>query len=81
MGVQFHPELTPEVLQAWFDEDGTAIAAEVGVDPERLVAELRADLPAARERARVLVDAFLDQVMDRAPEEGPNDGTQSHMSA
>ncbi|WP_328742027.1 gamma-glutamyl-gamma-aminobutyrate hydrolase family protein [Streptomyces caniferus] len=80
-GVQFHPELTPEVLQAWFDEDGTAIAAEVGVDPERLVAELRADLPAVRERARVLVDAFLDQVMDRAPEEGPNDGTQSHMSA
>ncbi|MFF3543509.1 hypothetical protein ACFYXD_16915 [Streptomyces platensis] len=39
------PVLGPEVLQAWLDEDGAAIAAEVGVDSERLVAELRADLP------------------------------------
>ncbi|WP_327702734.1 hypothetical protein [Streptomyces decoyicus] len=54
IGVQFPPELTPEVLQAWFDEDGETIAAEVGADPARLVAELRADLPAVRQRARAL---------------------------
>ncbi|MFD0169029.1 hypothetical protein ACFVJH_33525 [Streptomyces decoyicus] len=54
--------LTPEVLRAWFDEDGEVIAAEVGAAPARRVAELRADLPAVRRRARTLVDAFLDQV-------------------
>ncbi|WP_030984575.1 hypothetical protein [Streptomyces sp. NRRL S-1813] len=58
--MQLPPELTPEVWQARFEEDGEAVAAEVGVDPARWVAELRADLPAVRQRARALVDAFLE---------------------
>ncbi|MFI9030519.1 type 1 glutamine amidotransferase [Streptomyces sp. NPDC053560] len=62
LGVQFHPELTPEVLQAWFDGDDEGIADEVGVDPEALVKEVRAALPEARERAYALVDAFLARV-------------------
>ncbi|MFI6767850.1 type 1 glutamine amidotransferase [Streptomyces sp. NPDC050355] len=78
LGLQFHPELTPEVLRAWFDHGGEEVAAGLGVDPDRLVAELRAELPSVRERARILVDAFLDRV---AAAEGPNDGTPAHMSA
>ncbi|MFB7636413.1 type 1 glutamine amidotransferase [Streptomyces sp. NPDC056149] len=77
LGVQFHPEVTPEVLRAWFAGVDPQLPARVGVDPERLVAELRAELPAARERARVLVDAFLDRVAAT----GPNDGAAAHMSA
>ncbi|WP_411142384.1 type 1 glutamine amidotransferase [Streptomyces sp. x-80] len=64
LGVQFHPELTPEVLRTWFDQAGAAIPAGAAADPDRLVAELRADLPAVRERARTLVDAFLDRVAE-----------------
>ncbi|POX39553.1 aminotransferase [Streptomyces sp. Ru73] len=62
LGVQFHPELTPEVLRAWFDGDDTGIAAALGADPDTLVKEVRAALPEARERAYALVDAFLDRV-------------------
>lgn len=38
-----HPERTPEVLRAWCDEDGEAVAAEVGADPDQLVAESRSE--------------------------------------
>ncbi|MEW1660986.1 MULTISPECIES: glutamine amidotransferase-related protein [unclassified Streptomyces] len=77
LGVQFHPELTPEVLRAWFDGVDPQLPVRAGADPDRLVAELRADLPAVRERARALVDAFLDHIAAG----GPYDGTGAHMSA
>ncbi|WP_245654237.1 type 1 glutamine amidotransferase [Streptomyces violens] len=62
LGVQFHPELTPGVLRAWFDGDDTGVAESLGADPDALVKEVRAALPEARERAYALVDAFLERV-------------------
>ncbi|AJC58478.1 hypothetical protein GZL_05903 [Streptomyces sp. 769] len=72
-----HPEPTSEVLRAWFEGVGPVLPVRAAADPERGVAESRAALPAARERARVPVDAFLDHIAAA----GPNDGTTSHMSA
>ncbi|MFC6061982.1 hypothetical protein [Streptomyces ochraceiscleroticus] len=60
--MQFHPELTPGVLRAWFDGDDTGVAESLGADPDALVKEVRAALPEARERAYALVDAFLGRV-------------------
>lgn len=62
LGVQFHPELTADGLQAWFDHEGEEIAARLGLDAARLVRDLRADHGPARARAHALVDAFLERV-------------------
>jgi GMP synthase-like glutamine amidotransferase len=62
MGVQFHPELTPDILQAWLDSgDGDYLLAH-GVDPDALMLVTRAEAEKARERAVRLVDRFLSQV-------------------
>ncbi|MGC0416281.1 type 1 glutamine amidotransferase [Embleya sp. AB8] len=55
LGVQFHPEVTPDVAGAWLDHGGDVQAAELDLD----LAELRLVPDGARERAAGLVDAFL----------------------
>ncbi|MCF2525827.1 type 1 glutamine amidotransferase [Yinghuangia soli] len=56
--VQFHPEVTPQIVQAWMEDGGDEEATAYGFDP----AELVLPLEGARERAHALVDAFLDEV-------------------
>lgn len=58
LGVQFHPEVTPETVAAWLDGGGDALARGLGLD----VAELRRTEEGGRERADALVDAFLADV-------------------
>ena len=64
LGVQFHPELTAQMLLGWYDSPGDARShvAHDGQDPEVLLAQTRAYEPAARERARALVASFLERV-------------------
>ena len=59
LGVQFHPELTPQMLDGWLDNVGREHAAALGTDPDQLVAETAARSAEARARARRLVTAFL----------------------
>jgi GMP synthase-like glutamine amidotransferase len=59
MGVQFHPELTPQMLDGWLDNVGGEYAVTLGTDPAQLVAETAARSAEARARARRLVAAFL----------------------
>ncbi len=56
--VQFHPEVTPEVLQRWAT-GGRSTLEEHGIDPVALVAEGRRRASAAQGRAEALVEAFL----------------------
>jgi GMP synthase-like glutamine amidotransferase len=61
LGVQFHPEVTAELVAAW------AAAARdelerAGVDPDRLAAQARAYDLDNRARALALFDMFLDRV-------------------
>jgi hypothetical protein len=65
LAVQFHPELSPAMLEGWLSNGGAVKAAEVGVDPDRLVAETAARAADAGRRARLLVDGFLDHVATR----------------
>ena len=62
MGLQFHPELTGDQLDAWLVNGGRDYLDRVGADADALLAETRAVESAAAERTRALVDAFLDQV-------------------
>ncbi len=60
LAVQFHPELTAGMLHGWLENGGVHDATAAGCDPELLLAQTRAEEPAARARAAALVDAFLD---------------------
>jgi len=59
MGVQFHPELTPQMLDGWLGNVGREQAVALGTDPDQLVAETAVRSTEARTRARRLVAAFL----------------------
>ncbi|MCX4695628.1 type 1 glutamine amidotransferase [Streptomyces sp. NBC_01408] len=59
MGLQFHPELTPAVLEQWLVHGGEAMAKDAGLVPAELMARTWAEARHARARAHALVDAFL----------------------
>jgi GMP synthase-like glutamine amidotransferase len=65
LGVQFHPEITPDVVAGWIAEGGAEQCVSLGVDPGELHERSKAMDAAARERAGRLVDGFLDS-LDRA---------------
>ncbi len=62
LAVQFHPEMTSEILAGWFAAGGTKDAAAFGLDAEDVRRQTRERDVANRQRAHRLVDAFLDRV-------------------
>ncbi len=58
LAVQFHPEVTADVVQRWAQDSLTTLEA-AGTDLDTLVSASRAHEPAAALRADRLVDAFL----------------------
>lgn len=56
--VQFHPEVTPPVLERWAS-GGRSTLQQRGIEPATLVAEAQHQASAARGRAHALVEAFL----------------------
>jgi GMP synthase-like glutamine amidotransferase len=62
LGVQFHPELSPGILQSWVDSGDREYLVAHGVDPDELMARTRAGDDQARDRAVRLVERFLDRV-------------------
>lgn len=61
LGVQFHPEVTAEIVAGWVSQDGVALRRE-GLDPDRLLAETRDRDASNRARAVRLMEVFVDQV-------------------
>jgi GMP synthase-like glutamine amidotransferase len=61
MGVQFHPEVTPEIVASWV-ADGRDELDRERVDADRMLADASALDSDNRERAVALFDAFLDRV-------------------
>lgn len=62
LAIQFHPELTPDILRAWLGAGGAdALDAEYMV-PTNLLADTARHASRARSDARHLVDGFLDHV-------------------
>jgi len=61
LGVQFHPEVTAELVAGWADDSRDELE-RAGVDPDRLAAEARAHDLDNRARALALFDVFFDRV-------------------
>jgi GMP synthase-like glutamine amidotransferase len=65
LGLQFHPEVNSEVLEAWLAADGEAQLAEVGIAAPPLLAQTRLLTGAAAARAEALVRRFVTDVARR----------------
>jgi hypothetical protein len=67
LGLQFHPEIDPEVLEEWLAMDGGCAEVESeGVNVEELRARTKAEARASELRADELVGNFLDRVATTA---------------
>ena len=67
-GVQFHPEVVPEIVEEWaldYRSDPDAIA--MGFDPPAHIAEAAERLPAWMDIGRELFEAFLATAASAAP--------------
>jgi GMP synthase-like glutamine amidotransferase len=65
LGLQFHPEVTDAVLEAWLPAGGAEQLAELGVDPQALIEQSRALADGAAARAHGLVRRFVLDVARR----------------
>ena len=73
-GVQFHPEVTPEIVRDWaLDYESDPDAVRLGFDPAAHLDEARPRLPAWMDLGRRLFDAFLTTAASagRAPAAAP----------
>jgi len=61
LGLQFHPEVTPEIMAAWVGAYRHELDTE-GVDPDALLEETRRRAATARANAERLLNAYLDSV-------------------
>ena len=66
LGVQFHPESTPEIVARWAEADRERLAA-LGLDGEALIAAGEEERAAARAAAFALFDHFLQSANHAAP--------------
>ena len=64
LGVQFHPEVTPEIMDAWVAAYRHELDQQ-GVDPDRLLEETYRRADDTRDLAWRLFDAFLGRVSRR----------------
>jgi len=71
LGLQFHPEVTDAVLEAWLRSDDPARLAESGVDPQALIEQSRTLADGAAARAHGLVRRFVFDVARRPAGELP----------
>jgi GMP synthase-like glutamine amidotransferase len=62
LAVQFHPEMTSEILASWIATGGAEEINRFGITLDDLVRQTAARDPSNRERAHRLVDQFLDRM-------------------
>jgi len=65
LGLQFHPELTPSVLECWLDTGGAASLAGLGIDPAGLMAQTQTLAGVSAARAHELVRRFVTDIARR----------------
>jgi GMP synthase-like glutamine amidotransferase len=63
LAVQFHPEMTSEILTSWIATGGAAEVDQFGIELETLVRQTARNDASNQERAHRLVDQFLDRMI------------------
>jgi GMP synthase-like glutamine amidotransferase len=61
LGLQFHPEVTPQIMDNWVHAYRHELDAE-GIDPDALLEETRQRAPQARKTTERLLNNFLDGI-------------------
>lgn len=61
IGVQYHPEATPDILRAWLERDGASLE-EIGMDPTRFFDAARLNRTPLWDRADALFGAWIAEV-------------------
>ena len=59
LGLQFHPEATPEIVERWTSGPGEEELVRSGIDPDELRRATREHASQSASRAEVLVDWFV----------------------
>ena len=67
LGTQFHPEVTPEIMESWVRAYAHELEQE-GIDPQGLLDETYERAAQSRNAAWRLFDAFLNRVAGHAKE-------------
>lgn len=62
LAVQFHPEVTPSLLESWYAVGGDRKLIESGIDPEGLIEETTRLAPASQPALERLLDWWLDEI-------------------
>jgi hypothetical protein len=62
LGLQFHPELDPDLLRLWLVDDRDQLI-DAGIDPDRLLADTERLAIEARPRTAVLLDWYLTDIL------------------
>lgn len=62
LAVQFHPEMTGDLLDSWFREGGADAVLAAGEDPKRMVEQSRLMEIASQPALERMLDWFLDEV-------------------
>lgn len=65
IGMQFHPEVTPEIFKGWVRRDGHSLR-EGGMDPIEFLTSVQESEQALRGRADRLFGAWIDEVIESA---------------
>jgi len=66
LGLQFHPEVTPEIMDEWVRAYRHELDQE-GVDPDTLLAETNAKAEEHKRTSWVLLDEYLSRIAKLAP--------------
>ena len=66
LGLQFHPEVTPKIMDAWVKAYPHELAA-VGVDPDELMAETNRIAANSRQIALKLFERFIEDIAGLRP--------------
>lgn len=67
LGLQFHPEVTPEIMEAWVQTYRHELDAD-GVDPDALLEETVRRAPISRNLAVRLLNRYLDAIVRLSPQ-------------
>lgn len=76
LGLQFHPEVTPEIMGDWVRAYRHELDAD-GVDPDALLEETKRRGPESRRIALQLLERYLSDVAGLAPRAVPEGSEQS----